>query len=64
MLIPDSLAASELLEGARSIGAERLFELLSYFCSGFPRETPELKFRLGFFFRSVANGSQVLITHA
>ena len=32
--------------------------------SGFPKETPELKFRLHFYFRSVANRSQVLITHA
>ena len=32
--------------------------------SGFSKETPELKFRLRFFFRSVANRSQVIITHA
>ena len=38
--------------------------ILSFFYSGFPRETTELKFRLGFFFRSVANRSQVLITHS
>ena len=33
-------------------------------CSSFPKETPELKIRLRFFFRSVANRSQVLTTHA
>ena len=42
----------------------RLF--VSHFasCSSFPKETPELKIRLRFFFRSVANRSQVLATHA
>ena len=40
MLIPDSLAASELLEGARSIGSERLFELLSYFTRAFQEKRP------------------------
>ena len=46
--------------------ASVVYEFLCVGCnhSGFPKETPELKFRLGFFFRSVANRSQVQITHA
>ena len=42
---------------------------LIFFCekglfSGFPKETPELKFRLRLFLRSIANCSQVLNAHA
>ena len=50
--------------GISQSSPRRLF--VSHFasCSSFPKETPELKIQLRFFFRSVANRSQVLTTHA
>ena len=50
--------------GISQSSPRRLF--VSHFasCSSFPKETPELKIRLRFFFRSVANRSQVLVMHA
>ena len=40
------------------------FESISSFYSGFPKETPELKFRLRFFFRSATVCNSLINTHA